>query len=255
MLSAYDQQGSLMIAWEVTKMQGPFFCPECEKQVVVKKGSFKIHHFAHQPSATCTYGTGESEEHRRAKYRIYCALRRHPDVTKLAVERPLKEVRPDVSFCWQGKDYVAIELQISPISPDEIARRTQIYTSKKIAVLWTIPHRDDISCLTPYRPQIWERYLHALYFGKVYYWLAGDELYPIHFEPVSNTELRYVYNEEKERVRLQFVDRFSSVLKNVRSSEFVRITDLRQVWRPARQIGDFKLPNVRLWVLPKEKSD
>ncbi len=90
MLSANDQQGDLVIAWEVTKTQGPFFCPECQEQVIVKKGSYKIHHFAHQPSSDCTYGTGESEEHRQAKYHIYEALRHHPDVTKLAIERPLK---------------------------------------------------------------------------------------------------------------------------------------------------------------------
>src|SRR5260370_25796231 len=133
MLSAYNQQGTLVIAWDVIREQGTFFCPECTKPVVVKKGSFNIHHFAHQPFSACSYGTGESKEHRQAKYQIYEALRQYPAVTKLAVERPLGEVRPDVSFCWEGRDYVGIEVQISATSPEEIARRTSIYTRKKMA--------------------------------------------------------------------------------------------------------------------------
>jgi len=254
MLSANDQQGDLVIAWEVTKTQGPFFCPECQEQVIVKKGSYKIHHFAHQPSSDCTYGTGESEEHRQAKYHIYEALRHHPDVTKLAIERPLKGVRPDVSFCWQGRDYVAIELQISPISPEEIARRTRLYTSQNIAVLWMTPHREQMSCLTPYRTQLWERYLHALYFGAVYYWLGGEQLYPIRFEPhAASTELQVWYNEDEKRPYVQGVNRFSSVFRELNPGEIVRITDLKRVWRPARQVGNFSLPNTLLWTLSRDE--
>jgi competence protein CoiA len=166
MLSANNQHGDLVTAWDVTKAQGPFFCPECDEQVIVKKGSYKIHHFAHQASSACRYRVGESEEHQQAKYEIYEALRHHPSVTKLAVERHLKEVRPDISFCWQGRDYIAIELQLSSIPPDDIARRTSLYTRKNIAVLWTIPHPEQMSCLTPYRTRPWERYIHALLYVR-----------------------------------------------------------------------------------------
>jgi len=248
----------LVVAWEVTKEQEPFFCPECEEQVVVKKGSYKVHHFAHKPSSVCTYGIGEGEEHRQAKYEIYEALRRHPDVTKLAVERPLGEVRPDISFCLRGRDYVAIELQLSMISPDEIARRTCVYTSKKIAVLWTTPRRENMSCLIPYRTLLWERYLQALYFGNVYYWIGGELLYPIHFEPHSSiVGLQVVYDEDEDRQRIEGVRQFSSVVRNLDPGEVVRITDLKQVWRPARQMGNFTLPEARLWMLSQNemKSD
>lgn len=252
MLSAYDQRGTLVIAWDVNREHGPFFCPECRERVVVKKGSCVIHHFAHLPSSVCAYGVGESEEHRKANYQIYKALRQHPGVTKLAVERPLGEVRPDVSFCWEGKDYVAIEIQISEASPDEISRRTSLYTSKKIAVLWTRPYRrENMSCLTPYRTSLLERCLHALYFGDVYYWLGGEHLLPVHFEPHSlSMELRLGYNEDEDRTHIQEVHHFSSVLRNLDPGKIVRITDLKQVWRPARQVGGFALPKVRLWMLP-----
>lgn len=257
MLSAYDQQGTLLIAWDVIREQGPFFCPECEERVVVKKGSFITHHFAHLPSSECTYGVGESEEHRQAKYQIYEALRQHPGVTKLAVERPLGEVRPDISFCWEGRDYVAIEMQISAISPEEIARRTSIYTTKKIAVLWTKPYqRENMSCLIPYRTSLLERYLHALYFGNVYYWVTGELLYPFHFEPSSSiVGIQAVYNEDEGKQRIEGIRQFSSVIRNLDPGEIVRITDLKQVWRPARQIGSFALPKAQLWMLPRNEME
>ena len=257
MLGAYDQQGTLMIARDVTRKQGPFFCPECGEQVVLKKGSFMAHHFAHRPSSECTYGVGESEEHRQAKYQIYDALCQHPGVTKLAIERPLGEVRPDISFCWEGRDYVAIEIQISVASPEKIAQRTSAYATEKIAVLWTKPYRrENMSCLTPYRTSLLERYLHALYFGNVYYWLGGELLYPIHFEPCSSiVGLQVVYDEDEHRQRIEGIRQFSSVVRNLDPGEVVHITDLKQVWRPARRIGSFALPRARLWMLPRDEVE
>lgn len=257
MLSAYDQQGTLLIGWDVTREQGPFFCPECKERVVLKKGSYITHHFAHMPSSECTYGVGESEEHRKAKYQIYETLRQQPGVTKLAVERPLGKVRPDISFYWEERDYVALEMQISAVSPEEISRRTSIYTSKKIAVLWTKPYRrENMSCLTPYRTSLLERYLHALYFGNVYYWLGGELLYPIHFEPYSSiVGLQVAFDEDEDRQRIEGIRQFSSVVRNLDPGEVVRVTDLKQVWRPARQIGSFVLPRARLWMLPKDDME
>ena len=62
--------------------------------MVVKKGHLKVHHFAHLSGTYCTYGTGESEQHRQAKYEIYEALREHSSVTQIKVERSLGDVRP-----------------------------------------------------------------------------------------------------------------------------------------------------------------
>jgi competence protein CoiA len=257
MLSAYNQHQVLVVAWDVTKEQGPFFCSECSKPVILKKGALAIHHFAHYPLSACAHGTGEGKEHRQAKQQIYEALRHHPDVTKLAMERPLGEVRPDISFCWKGKDYVALEIQISPISPDEIARRTRTYTSKKIAVLWIVPYRrEKMSILTPYRTSLAERYLHALSFGNVYYWSTGEHVLPMHFEALSTiVGVRWAYNEEEERSSVQGIRQFSPVLRNLDPGEMVRITDLKQVWRSAKQVGSFALPEARLWMLPHDETN
>lgn len=250
MLSAYDKNGEDVIAREVTRELGPFSCPECGERVVVKKGPIKAHHFAHLNFTVCTYNTGESEEHRRNKYLIYDALRSHPAVSKLKLERYLKEVRPDISFCLEEKFYVAIELQISPISVDEIARRTRFYTAKNIAVLWITPYHNRMSCFTPYRTRVWERYLHALYFGKVYYWLGGEELLPVHFTPYSlGTEYNEWYGENKHEPSAEPFERFSPSLKNLDFGDPVDITDMKVTWRPYQQWRYFTLPRAQLWIL------
>jgi competence protein CoiA len=251
MLSALNEQDETIMAWEAAREDGPFFCPECEEEVILKKGSIVIHHFAHYPEASCSYGTGESEQHRQAKYKIYEALRVHPSVSDLKVERYLKDVRPDVSFLWQGKWKVAIEMQISAISPSEIKRRTRSYTAKKIWVLWITPYHSNISGLTPYNTSVWERYLHALYFGKIYYWLNGASLLPVHFEPyVQDSKLEQYYDEDKQEKKIHLKDFFSPVLRNLDLGESIAITDLQPVTRKAKLLGKFDLPDALLWSIP-----
>ncbi len=255
MLSALNEQDETVMAWEATREEGPFFCPECEEEVVLKKGMVVIHHFAHYPEATCSYGTGESEQHRRAKYEIYEALRVHPSVSQLAVERYLKDVRPDVSFLWQGKWKVAIEMQISAISPGEIEHRTRCYTAKNIWLLWTTPYHSNISGLTSYNTSVWERYLHALYFGKVYYWLGGASLLPVRFEPYAqDSTLEHYYDEDEQKVKLRLKDTFSPVLRNLDLGESIAITDLQPVTRRAMHLGKFSLPDAQLWSIPSNRS-
>jgi len=45
------------------KQEAPFACPSCSKEVTIKKGDIKAHHFAHKPPVTCDHGMGESDAH------------------------------------------------------------------------------------------------------------------------------------------------------------------------------------------------
>ena len=130
MLSAYSLDNGAVLAMEAHKDDGPFHCPQCEEEVILKQGRVKIAHFAHFPDADCSYASEpESAEHLSVKLEIYEALKAEPGVSKLQVERYLKEVRPDISFCYENR-YIAIEVQISPLRFDELIRRTTIYAQK-----------------------------------------------------------------------------------------------------------------------------
>lgn len=235
MLSACNQY-SEVLAEEVELSDGPFFCPACQEQVILKKGRKVVAHFAHWPDAECAYsGEGESEEDRLAKLEIYQLLLRAPGVTDVRLERYLREVRPDVSFVLNG-ELVAIEIQLSLLSCEKIEWRTKAYARKNIAVLWMPPFSMELF-EQRYAPKDWERYLHRMYYGKVYYWFEGLLLQPIKFEEYL-LEPNWFSGERYRSKR--FV---SPALLPQRS-----ILDLVPRWRSAWR----DIPRAKLWCEPWE---
>lgn len=168
-----------VFAPDVERGTETYQCPKCKSVVLLKKCRLKTDHFAHKPPTTCTYGTGESEPHRRSKWEIFQQLQSREEVIKLQLERRLQTIRPDVSFKFQ-QFYVAFEVQISSLSIDAIIQRTSEYAKKKIALLWLAQWTDRL-LKKPYIPSAWERWIHAANFGRVYYWKHGLTVVPCHF--------------------------------------------------------------------------
>jgi len=257
MLSAFNEQGTLAIAWDSNRDQGPFSCPECKRGVTLKKGQFIIHHFAHTPGSNCSYGTGESWEHWRAKFEMYNALRGHPLVSNLYVELPLGPVRPDISFCWDERIQVAIELQRSSLPPAGVARRTSHYEEKGIAVLWVSLPRDrfwpGVRCST----KVWERFLHELYNDKIYCWNGGQELLAIHLDPyILRTEYKERYNRYTGIWDFKEIQHLSKRSRIPYCDDIVQITDMKVIELLPQQRGQFMLPKAKLWSFefPPERS-
>ena len=128
--------GVKVLARETVKLDGPFCCPGCTGEVFIHKGRVRVHHFAHRKSQGCGEGVGESEEHRRCKEEIFVSLRASQCFSVVELEKYLGDVRADVYFeDWCG-GRVAIEVQRSNLSVDEITHRTDVYRDLGIAVLW-----------------------------------------------------------------------------------------------------------------------
>ncbi len=200
MLTALDAAGLHCLAPTTEKSRGPFTCPECCRPLVLKKGTVIIHHFAHLPPVNCAYGTGETLEHMRAKLAIYQSLSGSPRVQKLDVEKAITKygvtVRPDVRCLIDGKYFVGIEFQKSSLDPREIERRTTLYHRLKIHVLWVVPWPSTLCDGERYQPRETERYLHTLYFGRVYFWRPDAGLVPVHFGKYMNyVESRQYFDE------------------------------------------------------------
>jgi competence protein CoiA len=250
MLSAYNQERKLVIAWNVNKKQGPFICPECGRVVVVKKGQFIIHHFAHTPNANCSYGTGETFEHWQAKYEMYEALRTNPRVSDLQVELPLGAVRPDIIFCWDGKVVVVIELQRSNLPPNDAARRTSIYAEKDIAVLWVSLPRGRFLAGQRCSTRVWELFLHELYDGKIFCWWGGSVLMATHLNPCElRTEYRKRYDKNTGLWYLKEITRYAKRLRIPHYDDAILVTDMKVVEVLPQQRGQFMLPKAKLWSL------
>lgn len=182
MLTALRQSDTAkVIARDSERIDAPFLCPSCRKEVTLRKGQIKIHHFAHKPPVTCSRGLGESEQHLQVKLAIFDALRQEDNVTELEIERDFGSAASDVFARISGTP-VAIEIQRSALSVNDINARTQNYHRLGISVLWIGLQKPDLA--TPkYSPSAWEKWCHATYFGRVYYWEQNQVLKAVHFDP------------------------------------------------------------------------
>lgn len=246
MLSALCKDDEIL-ASDVTRHDGPFNCPACREDVILKKGRVKIDHFAHVPGSYCAYGSGESEQHRRAKMQIYQALKDHPQVSKLKLERFLGDVRPDISF-YLGSTPIAIEVQISTLPLDIIERRTVSYANKGIYLLWVSPYDSAMEYSQQYSPQAWEKYIHAMYFGKVYYWLEGQLLQPVHFDPYKiHVPLSSWYDSDGDEHYAGGYDRYSKRYRTPCLLEPTMITTLSAIKRKPWNESGISIPSAKLW--------
>ncbi len=254
MLVANTVNGSRILTWRAEKREAPFYCPECQAVVTLKKGAIREHHFAHKPPVNCQYGTGESKLHERVKRSIYEALRQNPDCSKCELERRLAGVRPDVSL-YIGNTPVAIEIQRSTIRVDEILRRTVQYTKLGVHLLWLIPFPTPDSDL-PYRPPEWQKYLHTLYFGRLYFWVVGALVQPVHLSthPIW-VEEREWFDETGTEMSAGGYYRVSKSLRQIdRDGPVLDIArDFKAVSRSSFETKYHILPAARLWLDNKDQ--
>ncbi len=231
-----------ILALKAELEDGPFRCPECRCEVILKKGDIYTHHFAHNPGEGCAMGdvadgewTGESQLHQYAKKEMYEALSKHPNVTNLKVERYLGSVRPDVSFYFQGKP-IAIEIQISALPPDVIHYRTKEYSRRGVSILWLSPYGEaEIRNGRFYLMRDWERIVHALYGGTFYYWTEDERLQPVHFENAQTHKS---------------ASHLSSVMEIPREREPTCITHLAHVSLSFTFTGEPSAQETKLWSIP-----
>ncbi|UQD51423.1 competence protein CoiA [Bacillus methanolicus] len=116
-----------------------FYCPVCRQKVILKIGSKKIAHFAHQKEQSCSWDhyERESDYHLAGKLKLYEWLKK--EGAKPALEPFLPEIRkrPDILFLHDNKKYV-IEFQCSVIPEEIIRKRTESYIVNGFIPIWII---------------------------------------------------------------------------------------------------------------------
>jgi hypothetical protein len=180
-------------AANVKKADGPFYCPSCLSDAIVRKCTEKKDHFAHKSRQSPIILSKDFELHNKCRDEICSELQTLFPDGKWAKERPIpanknketKERIPDISGRINGKP-IAIEVQASSYTIEKIYSKTQDYFKLGISVLWIIPLRNELGN-EPFRPRLFEKYLHSIYYGKVYYYLPGEKLIllPVHFSPAK----------------------------------------------------------------------
>jgi competence CoiA-like predicted nuclease len=188
----------------------------------------------------------EGERHLSVKRQIAQALKQHPEVTDLRQEQPFGPVQADIAFSLRTRR-VAVEIQQSDASWTNIAKRTHHYHTLGIHVLWVLvsdsPLRKGVIATVP----MWQRGLHALYFGVIYYWMREQLLLPIHLQRCVNPNQQY-YKFQEGRWH-------SPLYEHLRMPwllDPVQITQLHPIVRSAAVHRDYTLPKASLLNLSYE---
>jgi competence protein CoiA len=186
---------STVFAGDINKFDGPFYCPVCLSEAIVRKCSEKVDHFAHHARQSPVIRKKDKELHTKCIEQILQHLQMaFPDgkwekerEIKENKERGFKKVVPDISGRI-GDIPVAVEVQASAYTINRIKAKIEEYEKRtpKLAVLYIIPLIEDLDD-EPFRPRLFEKFLHSMYFGRVYYWTNNNptELLPVHFSPAK----------------------------------------------------------------------
>jgi competence protein CoiA len=248
LLAKRVSDGQIVEAYFENERNGPFRCPDCNEFVALRGGDKRVNHFAHVNPFACEFAVPESEAHLRCKLEIFKALQEQPNVTDVALERRLGSVRPDIFAVINGVP-VAIEVQISSLSVETIMSRTIEYHRKGIYVLWLLQWNPELD-QERYAPAKWEKWIHACYFGRIYYWLRGLEVVEYRFEPSLRMIPRatWIDSKGKRQTARGYVQSSIRFRRAVRGRACNLATDFVPRIRLWWEGGGVKVPDAKLFM-------
>jgi competence protein CoiA len=225
-----------------------FYCPQCGERVILRTAKNRKSHFAHKVFVNCDYTVGETNAHRACKVAIAQGLLKTPGISEVALERPFGVARPDVSAVINGVR-VAIEVQISSLSMELIARRTSEYAQIGMPVLWLCQWTPELDAVR-YSPSLWEKWLHAAYFGRVYYWMDGLSVAAYRFDPyVRRVPARTWYSRDGKPKQGGGYNRMSERYRiPVRERTLNLASDFKPMKREWWRGGRFTIPSATLFM-------
>lgn len=141
MFIAIDEVGNEIEAIHASRSK-KYYCPVCQSEVIVKRGDIKIAHFSHQNINMCEryLYRRESPLHLKLKNNLYLMLKPNYDVRLEYYLQEIEQIPDCLVECS-----VALEIQLSKISPSLIMDRTNGYKTLGIDVRWI---HDDSGIVT-----------------------------------------------------------------------------------------------------------
>lgn len=136
MLLAMKSDRRLILANDAD-LHWQYYCPCCGERVILRHGSYKIAHFAHQKGSNCGFSEGETREHLRGKRQLLIWAQKRGYCPQLEVYLPAIQQRPDLLLQVDGRR-IALEFQCSPLSLARLRERNQGYRQLKIKPLWLL---------------------------------------------------------------------------------------------------------------------
>lgn len=104
------------------------------------------------------------------------------------------------------------------MSISQIIKRTTAYANWGISMLWVVPLKMPLG-ESGFRPRLYERYFHTMYFGRTYYWWPGmgSQIKPVHY----GTKMRHIPHSEwyEQGGELVSVGGYDKAYKAIKSPE------------------------------------
>lgn len=133
MLVAINQHGERVSATEAVK-ENDYFCPYCKTELILKKGIKVTTHYAHKSNVHRKCAKAETEKHYYTKFFIANLLKQHGYNVEIEPYCPTIMQYPDILI----DSKIAMEIQFSRISLQEIRERSLGFKSLGVEVVWVI---------------------------------------------------------------------------------------------------------------------
>lgn len=146
MLTAKTEEGEILCLGEKysnsylqkIKKNVKFYCPICSEKVILKIGTKKINHFAHEKGYSCTDSYDrESEYHLLGKMQLFDWLKTQDTSPELEPYYKSIKQRPDIAFSYKGKTY-CLEYQCSSLSEQCFIQRSEGYRRADLIPIWLL---------------------------------------------------------------------------------------------------------------------
>lgn len=130
--------GYSKVRLEDLRRRESFYCRTCSERVILKLGTKRIFHFAHEVGSSCMEDyERESEYHMSGKVHLYDWLLSQQLSPKLEHYFPAIKQRADLVFSYEDRMY-AIEFQCSIIDETLFKKRTTGYRRISVTPLWIL---------------------------------------------------------------------------------------------------------------------
>ncbi|MDO5742605.1 MAG: competence protein CoiA family protein [Vagococcus sp.] len=142
MFVARDEKGRLIEIWRLTQTEikelkgNKFFCPVCQREMLLRQGQKTRAHFAHYEEGKCHVSKqAESIEHMTGKQLLAKWLSEASYLT-VEIEKYYRRIQRQADLVVNQQ--LVVEYQCSPISIEQLIERTHDYQKIGLSVIWIL---------------------------------------------------------------------------------------------------------------------
>ena len=128
-------------------------------------------------------------------------------------------------------------------------RRTIDYYRKGMCVLWLLQWTPKLDAAR-YTPKLWEKWIHAAYYGRVYYWIEGLTVVSYRFDPAfKSVPKKSWYTEDGDKIT---AGGYRQRLKRHRTAVREKTLNLARDFGPKQRYwwegNGLKVPDAKLYM-------